>query len=59
MADQPDQKCTPVLGRTGKTGRRTASTCPDGVQQTLSKEPRNFTDYARGTAATGIWESRR
>ena len=29
----------------------------DGVQQALGREPRDFTDYARETAATGIWES--
>ena len=29
----------------------------DGVQRALGREPRNFTDYTRETAATGIWES--
>ncbi len=29
----------------------------DGVQQALGREPRDFTGYARETAATGIWES--
>ncbi|MGW0432808.1 NmrA family transcriptional regulator [Micromonospora sp. NPDC003197] len=27
----------------------------DGVRQALGREPRDFTDYARDTAATGIW----
>ena len=27
----------------------------DGVQQALGRAPRDFTDYARETAATGIW----
>jgi len=27
----------------------------DGVQRALGREPRDFTDYARDTAATGIW----
>ena len=31
----------------------------DGVQRALGREPRDFTDYARETAATGIWESQR
>ena len=28
----------------------------DGVQRALGREPRDFSDYARDTAATGIWE---
>jgi uncharacterized protein YbjT (DUF2867 family) len=27
----------------------------DGVQRALGREPRDFTDYARETAATGVW----
>jgi uncharacterized protein YbjT (DUF2867 family) len=27
----------------------------DGVQRALGREPRNFSDYARDAAATGIW----
>ena len=27
----------------------------DGVQRALSRPPRDFTDYARAAAATGIW----
>lgn len=27
----------------------------DGVQRALGREPRDFSDYARDTAATGIW----
>ena len=27
-----------------------------GVQRALSREPRNFTDYARDAAATGVWD---
>ncbi|MER7011545.1 NAD(P)H-binding protein [Saccharopolyspora sp. NPDC000359] len=27
----------------------------DGVQRALGREPRDFTDYARRTAATGVW----
>jgi len=30
----------------------------DGVQQALGREPRDFVDYARETAATGVWEAR-
>ncbi|NNH68450.1 NAD(P)H-binding protein [Nocardia uniformis] len=30
-----------------------------GVQQVLGREPRDFTDYARAAAATGIWSSDR
>jgi hypothetical protein len=28
----------------------------DGVQRALGRAPRDFTDYARRTAATGIWQ---
>jgi uncharacterized protein YbjT (DUF2867 family) len=28
----------------------------DGVQRALGREPRDFADYARATAATGVWE---
>ena len=30
----------------------------DGVQRALGREPRDFSDYARAAAATGVWESR-
>jgi uncharacterized protein YbjT (DUF2867 family) len=30
----------------------------DGVQRALGRPPRDFTDYARNTAATGIWDGR-
>jgi uncharacterized protein YbjT (DUF2867 family) len=29
----------------------------DGVQRALGREPRDFTDFARSVAATGIWNS--
>lgn len=29
----------------------------DGVQRALGREPRDFTDYARATAATGVWNA--
>jgi uncharacterized protein YbjT (DUF2867 family) len=28
----------------------------DGVQRALGRPPRDFTDYARATAATGVWD---
>ena len=28
----------------------------DGVRRALGREPRDFADYARDTAATGVWE---
>ncbi|WP_018348621.1 NAD(P)H-binding protein [Longispora albida] len=31
------------------------SSLTDGVQRALGREPRDFTDYAKATAATGIW----
>ncbi|MDF1604529.1 hypothetical protein [Nocardioides sp. YIM 152315] len=51
---------TLVLGGTGKTGRRLvqrlmAAEVGDGVQQVLGRPARDFTAYARDTAATGIW----
>ena len=27
----------------------------DGVQRALGREPRDFADYAREAAATGVW----
>ena len=27
----------------------------DGVQRALGREPKDFSDYARETAATGVW----
>jgi uncharacterized protein YbjT (DUF2867 family) len=30
----------------------------DGVQRALGREPRDFGDYARGAAATGVWNPR-
>lgn len=37
---------------------RNASTA-DGVERALGREPRDFTDYARDAAATGVWDVRR
>ena len=31
----------------------------DGVQRALGREPRDFAEYARDTAATGVWEDER
>ena len=31
----------------------------DGVQRALGRQPRDFSDYARATAATGIWSNGR
>ena len=31
----------------------------DGLQKALGREPRDFADYARETAATGIWQGQR
>jgi uncharacterized protein YbjT (DUF2867 family) len=28
----------------------------DGVQRALGRPPRDFADYARATAATGVWD---
>jgi hypothetical protein len=37
---------------------RNASTT-DGVMRELKRTPRDFRDYARNTAATGVWNPRR
>ena len=29
----------------------------DGVQRALGREPRDFSDYAREAAATGVWNA--
>ena len=34
---------------------RNAYVC-DGVQRALGREPRDFADYARDAAATGVWD---
>ena len=34
------------------------SSLTDGVEQALGRPPRDFADYARETAKTGIWSSR-
>ena len=28
----------------------------DGVQRALGREPRDFADYARETASSGVWD---
>ena len=28
----------------------------DGIQRALGREPRDFSDYARDAAASGVWE---
>jgi uncharacterized protein YbjT (DUF2867 family) len=33
------------------------ATLADGVQRALGREPRDFADYARRTAATGAWDA--
>ena len=48
---------TMYLFRTVLDGRN--AYLADGVQRALGREPRDFTDYARETAATGIWEDQR
>jgi len=40
---------TEVLGSKAQLG--------DGVQRALGRQPRDFTDYAREAAATGVWAS--
>jgi hypothetical protein len=34
-------------------GRNSQTT--DGVQRALGREPRDFAEYARAAAATGVW----
>lgn len=61
MTDQT-RTLTLVLGGTGKTGRlfstvldgRNAHLC-DGIPQVLGRPARDFADYARDAAGTGIW----
>ncbi|MGV9324459.1 hypothetical protein [Streptosporangium sandarakinum] len=43
------QKTTVTVGGTRKAGRR--------VARVLGREPREFTDYVRETAATGVWNT--
>jgi hypothetical protein len=53
MTDHQDEKPTLVLGGAGKTGRNADTT--DGVRRALGREARDFRDYARNVAATGLW----
>ncbi len=60
------QGTTQVLGRVGKNGRRLAGRLrernaglADGAQRAGGREPRNFADYARRTAAAGVWDGAR
>jgi len=41
-----------VLGGTGKTGRRVVE-----GHRALGRPPRRFADYARNTAASGVWSA--
>jgi hypothetical protein len=29
----------------------------DGVQRAIGREPRDFADYARAAASTGVWDA--
>jgi hypothetical protein len=31
----------------------------DGVQRALGREPKDFADYAREAASTGVWDDKR
>jgi hypothetical protein len=31
----------------------------DGVERALGREPRDFADFARAAAASGVWSARR
>jgi hypothetical protein len=31
----------------------------DGVQRALDREPKDFADYAREAASTGVWDDKR
>jgi hypothetical protein len=49
---------TLVLGGTGRTGRRVTEGTPhlaDGVRRALGWQPRDFADYARHAAGSGVW----
>jgi uncharacterized protein YbjT (DUF2867 family) len=48
MTETTHHRPTLVLGGTGKTGRRL-------VERVLGRPARDFADYARATAATGVW----
>jgi hypothetical protein len=52
----PETKRTLVLGSTGKTGPRLCDAhLTYGLRRVLGREPRDFADYAREAAATGVW----
>jgi steroid delta-isomerase-like uncharacterized protein len=50
---EPVVSLTRYLFETVLDGRNASTT--DGVQRALGREPRDFADYARQTAATGVW----
>jgi hypothetical protein len=51
------QEIAQAAGREVLDGRN--ARLADGVQRALGREPRNFSDFARDAAATGIWNERR
>jgi len=60
------QGTTLVLGGVDKTGRRVAgrwrernAELADGAQRAGGREPRNFADYSRRTAAAGVGDGAR
>ena len=47
---------TLLVGGTGKTGRNAYP--GDGVQRALGRPPRDFSEFARAAAASGVWDGR-
>ncbi|RAY14256.1 SDR family NAD(P)-dependent oxidoreductase [Actinomadura craniellae] len=51
----PSEVAAMVTGLLGAIAGGAGDHVSDGVQRALGREPRSFADYAKATAATGVW----
>ena len=52
----PEEEAVPISELIAEVLDGRNSYLTDGVQQALGRAPRDFADYARDTAATGVWD---
>jgi uncharacterized protein YbjT (DUF2867 family) len=53
----PAEEATPIAGLIAEVLDGRNSYLTDGVERALGRPPRDFADWARETAATGVWDS--
>lgn len=51
----PEQEAVPISDLVAEVLDGRNETLTDGVERALGRAPRDFADYARDTAATGVW----